>query len=252
VDYNQYCDQLVAQAALLNDYLAGADLSTPVPSCPGWNVGQLVRHVGGAHREAEYVVRHGQAPGDDDFRDPTHFTDSDPEKLGAWLVEGAQELAAALRVAGPDRAVATPVADQSTKFIARRMTHETAMHRADAALALGLEYALETEVARDTLDEWMELGALPLHFEVHPWMRELLGPGRTLHFHATDTDAEWLVDLTGDRIVWRHAHAKAAVAARGTVLDLLLVIYKRRPVETVEVIGDADLLDFYLERVSFG
>jgi hypothetical protein len=83
-------------------------------------------------------------------------------------------------------------------------------------------------------------------------MRELLGPGRTLHFHATDTDAEWLVDLTGDRIVWRHAHAKAAVAARGTVLDLLLVIYKRREVETVEVVGDADLLDFYLERVSFG
>ncbi len=71
----------------------------------------------------------------------------------------------------------TPVADQSTKFIARRMTHETAMHRADAALALGLEYDLETEVARDTLDEWMELGALPLHFEVHPWMSDRVSFG---------------------------------------------------------------------------
>ena len=88
MDYSQYCDQLVTQAALLNQHLVDADLSTPVPSCPGWNVGQLVRHVGGAHREAEYVVRNGQAPGDDDFRDPTHFSDSDPEKLGSWLIEG--------------------------------------------------------------------------------------------------------------------------------------------------------------------
>jgi hypothetical protein len=36
--------------------------------------------------------------------------------------------------------------------------------------------------------------------------------------------------------------------------DLLLLIYKRRPArgEGIEVFGDADLLDFWLERVSFG
>jgi hypothetical protein len=38
------------------------------------------------------------------------------------------------------------------------------------------------------------------------------------------------------------------------VTDLLLVIYKRRPArgEGVEILGDAELLDFWLERVSFG
>jgi hypothetical protein len=104
----------------------------------------------------------------------------------------------------------------------------------------------------------MELGSLPQMFEFHPEKRELLGPGRTLHLHATDTraeaTAEWLVDLTGDAVVWRRAHEKAAVAVRGPLTDLLLVVYRRRPVRSkgVEVFGDADLLDFWLERVGFG
>ena len=97
-----------------------------------------------------------------------------------------------------------------------------------------------------------------MHFELHPWMRELLGPGRTLHFHATDTDpedsAEWVVDLTGDALAWRRAHEKSAVAVRGPVVELLLLVYRRRsPLDgTVQVLGDADLLDFWLDRVSFG
>ena len=154
--------------------ISGADATVGVPSCPGWNVGQLVRH------------------------------------------------------------------------------------RADATLALGQPYTLERAVAIDAIDEWMELGSLPMHFDVHPWMRELLGPDRTLHFHATDTDAgdaaEWVVDLTGDVLAWRRAHEKCAVAVRGPLVELLLVAYRRRsPGDgTVEVLGDAKLLDFWLERVSFG
>jgi hypothetical protein len=97
-----------------------------------------------------------------------------------------------------------------------------------------------------------------MHLDIHPRMGELLGPGRTLHFHATDTPpkaaAEWLVDLTGEALAWRHAHEKAAVAVRGPVVELLLVVYKRQSPRSgeVEVLGDEELLDFWLERVSFG
>jgi hypothetical protein len=63
-----------------------------------------------------------------------------------------------------------------------------------------------------------------------------------------------VVDLTGDAITWRRAHEKAAVAVRAPLTDLLLLIYKRRPAHGagIEVFGDADLLGFWLERVSFG
>jgi hypothetical protein len=33
------------------DRVRGADPSTPVPTCPEWNLGDLIRHVGGTHRE---------------------------------------------------------------------------------------------------------------------------------------------------------------------------------------------------------
>ena len=85
----------------------------------------------------------------------------------------------------------------------------------------------------------------------------MLGPGRTIHLHATDADmdtsAEWLVDLTGDTIAWRRVHEKAAVAVRGPLTELLLLVYGRRPAaEDLEILGDRDLFDFWLARTSFG
>ena len=260
LSYDRYCSEIVTQTDLLRSCVEGADLTVPVPSCPGWNVGQLLRHLGGAQRDAEATVRTratGPLP-DEHFRDLSAYTDEDSAVLGPWLAEGAGLLADTLRGAGPDAPVWTPVPGGTARFYARRFTHETVIHRADATLAVGAEFAVDEQVALDALDEWMELGSLPMHFEVHPWMRELLGPGRTLHFHATDTApeaaAEWLVDLTGQAVVWRRAHEKAAVAVRGPLTDLLLVIYKRHPArgDGIEILGDEQLLDFWLKRVSFG
>lgn len=259
LSYDRYCSEIVAQTELLTSAVEGADLTVAVPSCPGWNVGQLLRHLGGAQRWAEEIVR-TRATGptsDAHFRDLSGYADEDPAVVGPWLAEGAARLADTLRAAGPDTPLWTPVPGGTTAFYARRFTHETVMHRADAVLAVGAEFGVARDVAVDAVDEWMELGSLPMHFEVHPVMRELLGAGRTLHFHATDTApddaAEWVVDLTGDAIVWRRAHEKAAVAVRGPLTDLLLLIYKRRPAHTegVEILGDDKLLDFWLERVSF-
>ncbi|MFD7220906.1 maleylpyruvate isomerase family mycothiol-dependent enzyme [Streptomyces sp. NPDC059892] len=261
LSHERYCSEIVAQAELLRSSIEGADLTVPVPSCPGWNVGQLLRHLGGAHRWAEAIVRTRAAEplSGERFRDLSAYTHEDPAVVGPWLTEGAALLADTLRAAGPDARLWTPVPGGTSAFYARRFTHETAIHRADATLALGAEFTLDEEVALDAVDEWMELGSLPMHFDVHPWTRELLGPGRTLHFHATGTApgtaAEWLVDLTGDTLAWRRAHEKAAVAVRGPLTELLLIIYKRRrPVGGggIEVLGDAKLLDFWLERVSFG
>jgi uncharacterized protein (TIGR03083 family) len=260
LSFDDYCTEIVAQTVLLESAIKGADLTVPVPSCPGWDVGRLLGHLGGVQRWAETVVRTRAAGpvSDEHFRDLSVGAGEDPAVAGPWLAEGAAQLAGTLREAGPGTPLWTPVPGGTTAFYARRFTHETALHRADATLALGAEYTLDQAVALDAIDEWMELSALPMHFEVHPQTRELLGPGRTLHFHATGTPpdlaAEWVVDLTGDTIVWRRAHEKAAVAVRGPLTDLLLVIYHRRPAqsENIQIFGDAALLDFYLARTSFG
>ncbi len=258
LSHERYCAEIAGQAELLRATLEEADLTVPVPSCPGWNAGQLVRHLGGVQRWAEHVVRtRSTEPVPEDrfeVRDLAAFAHEDPAVVGPWLVEGAARLADTLREAGPDTKLWTPVDGGTTAFYARRMTHEAALHRADATLALGARYELATDIAVDGIDEWLELGSLAMHFDVHPWMRELLGPGRTVHLHATDTEAEWVLDLTGDAITWRHAHEKSAVALRGPVTELLLLIYKRRPPEgeDIGIFGDTDLLHFWLDRVGFG
>jgi hypothetical protein len=133
----------------------------------------------------------------------------------------------------------------------RRMTHELVMHRWDVVNALGAPFVLDLEVARDTLAEWTSM-TLPLAFYRQPEQTApLLGPGRTVHLHATDTEAEFVIDLTGSAPVVRQGHEKAAVALRGPVVELVLAVYRRRPVEGLEVFGDADLLDLFLDRVRF-
>jgi uncharacterized protein (TIGR03083 family) len=214
----------------------------------------LARHVDGGQRWARETVatRASEPPSDVTLRDLSGATKDHPDILAASLADAAAALKATLTEAGPDAQMWCPVGGGGSAFYARRFAYETALHRADAALALGVGYTLEPDVAADGVDEWMELGCLPFHFEVHPWMRELLAPGRTIGLHATDTDAHWLLDLTGDVIAWRRADEPAAVEVRAPVTDLLLMIYRRRPVARLDVTGDAKLVDFWLERVGFG
>jgi hypothetical protein len=42
------------------------------------------------------------------------------------------------------------------------------------------------------------------------------------------------------------------VAQTALLTDLLLLIYRRRSVAVLEVLGDAELFDFWWERVQFG
>lgn len=262
--YEQHCTEIVTQSELLAAGIAGRDMTLPVPSCPGWNVGQLVRHLGGAQRWIEGVVRERatgslgvvagaqRPPQDQPFRDLTPYTHEDADVVGKWLVDGAHQLADALREAGPDATVWTPVprGAPTPVFHARRMTHETAVHRADAFLALDVNYELAVDVARDAVDEWLELAAIPEAL-ANPATRELLGPGRTVALQATDAaDAAWLIDLTGEAIGWRRSGEAAAVTVRGPLTELVLLVYRRRA--DVEVNGDRGLFEFWHERIAFG
>ncbi|MFG2137488.1 maleylpyruvate isomerase family mycothiol-dependent enzyme [Streptomyces sp. NPDC048650] len=260
LSYDDHCTEIPHQAALLASSLTdGADLAISVPSCPDWSLAQLLRHLGEAHRWVAEIVRTRatQPPPDTALRALPRDTPDTPAELADWLTEGARLLADTLRAAGPDAEIWTPLPSGSPRFFARRMAHETVVHRADAALALGRDFTVEHRVALDALDEWMELGSLPEMFDHHPERRDLLGPGRTLHFHATDTPpeaaADWLVDLTGDSLAWRRSAEPAAVRVDAPLTELLLLVYGRRPADTdaFEIDGDAELLDFWLSRVIF-
>jgi hypothetical protein len=53
--------------------------------------------------------------------------------------------------------------------------------------------------------------------------------------------------------MWEHGHMKGDVAVRGAVVDLLLVLMRRVPPgeAPITVLGDAGMLDHWLERTRF-
>jgi len=254
LSYERRCAEIVSQTALLVSALDGADLGIQVPSCPDWTLNQLLRHIGHAHRWADVMIRE-RLPEIDFSRNGAQLLSSYVGETAAvvapWLLEGAASLSEALTEVDPDEMIAPMGGHPGPRMWSRRMTHETVIHRWDAMNALGLPFSVDLEVARDTLREWTGL-ALPYAFM--RWPAEtaaLVGPGRTVHLHATDVEAEFVIDLTGLAPVVREGHEKAAVALRGPLVDLVLAVYRRRSVDGLEVFGDAELLDLFLDRVRF-
>ncbi len=137
------------------------------------------------------------------------------------------------------------------------MTHETAVHRADAELALGREFVLDADLAADAISEWLSLLSLPQAVEFRPELAELRGDGQVLHLHSTDPGlgevGEWIVRRTPSGPVWEHGHTKGDVAVRGAVVYLLLVMTRRVAPSQVPIMifGDAGLLEHWLERTRF-
>ncbi|MEU9119375.1 maleylpyruvate isomerase family mycothiol-dependent enzyme [Streptomyces sp. NPDC048506] len=258
--HEQYCDQLLVETEKFREVVRHGDLSATVPTCPDWTLADLARHLGGAHRWVGTIVatRATKNVDDADIPEGSGPAGEDAAALDAWLAEGVERTVAALREAGPDTEVWTWSPVQRTGFWSRRMTHETVIHRADAALTAGSAFEVPPEVAADCLEEWLQLCELPVVAErfAQRWA-ELFGPGHTLHFHATDTpaelNAEWFLDLTGERLTHRRTHEKAAVALRAPLTDLLQVVYRRLPAdsERVEVLGERALLERWLAVASF-
>ncbi|MEU9114966.1 maleylpyruvate isomerase family mycothiol-dependent enzyme [Streptomyces sp. NPDC048483] len=245
---------VAAETTKFTAVLKGADLATPVPTCPEWTLTDLVKHAGSVQRWFSALLHaRVQSPPQSrevDLRLPTR-TDAYPE----WLDESASVAADAFAVTEPDLPMWAWGADQHARFWARRMLFETLLHRTDAELALGLRPAIDRALAVDGIDEF--LVNLPFATSFAPKVANLRGTGETLRFRTTDANADWLVRLRPDGFGIDRAGATADTAADATVqataADLLLHLYGRRHhhIEAVEHEGDQDLLVHWVANSAF-
>jgi uncharacterized protein (TIGR03083 family) len=257
-----HTELLTAEAERAAALLAGLstdDWDLEVPTCPGWTVRKVARHIGTAHRWATAMVRSGdrEDPRGLDLDFPASY-DGYPD----WIRGGAADLASAMRQAGPDKPVWSWGPERTARFWARRMLHETAVHRGDMELALGRTPEYDPAVAVDGVDEFLTV--LPAAAAFAPRIRALTGDGETLHLHATDSvaglgaaadglGAEWLITLEPRGFRWSRTHAKGAAAVRGPVGELYLFVWRRRTPRSkeIEVLGDHTLLDHWVVNASF-
>lgn len=228
-----------------------ADESTPVPTCPGWTLKQLFRHVGRGQRWAAQIVNdkldHPLDPRSVEGGKPP----PDPADAILWLQGGAQRLIDAVELTGGETPVWTFLGPRPAKWWIRRWLHEVAVHRADAAIALGAEFTLAPEVAADGMTEWLERVASQAGREGAPLPLE---GDNTLHLHATDPGlgeaGEWTVGVDDGRITWSHEHGKGTAALRGGATELLMAILRRVPLADtgIALYGDEAVWRDWLDR----
>jgi uncharacterized protein (TIGR03083 family) len=149
MDESRYLECLAADHGDLRDAAASVELTTPVPNCPGWTMGDLIFHVAEVYLHKVTVMRTGEWP----EQWPPPGAPEEPEL--PLLSRAYGELITEFRTRQPTDATPTWYdPDQTVAFWIRRMAQETVVHRIDAEQAAGLPVtAVPEDLAVDGVDE---------------------------------------------------------------------------------------------------
>lgn len=231
---------------------AAPDLDVPVPTCPGWTLFDLVQHVGQGRTRWATIVAVGPSDERPAGTAPADGADAprDRDALQAWLADSVAELDAALLDAGPDRGCWAWWDDSQSPLtagaVARHQLQEVAVHTYDAQVALGAPQPLPREAAVDGVEEFLST----CNATTHAWPH---APA-TLDYVSTEGRA-WRLWLDGDgaryaRLPDGGAEKDAAtMTGRGSASEIVLTMYGRIPLETLEISGDRAVLDGLVEWV---
>lgn len=240
MDYEAHIAAVERETEALVAAFGAGSLDDPVPTCPEWAVRDLARHVG----EFTAVWTHVLCEGTGRAKTPFPDMPEDAASVAEWYRGVADSLIGELRATPSDTEIWTWVdSDDWATFAARRAAHELAVHRLDAETARGTAQPIEAALAADGIEEIFVMMAA--------WERKGHGTGQTLHLHATDQEAEWLITLLPDGIEVEREHAKGDLALKGTTSDLELTLYQRPPLGEVERFGDPSVLDAWYAEFTF-
>jgi uncharacterized protein (TIGR03083 family) len=240
LEFDGYVGLLRADAARLRE-VADAGLDEPVPSCPGWQVSDVVAHTAQVYLHKVACTRLRAEP---DPWPPDEHAAREPREL---FDEALSELLDLFATAGPEAASFTwwPP-DQSVGFWMRRMALETAVHRLDAELAHDMVTPVDPALAVDGIDEllvmmiagddWAEHGTTE---PVDATLR-LISGGRT-----------WTAQVDADAIIIdRSAAGEAAVEVTGEPAEVFSWLWGRTGVERLAIEGDEEAAKAFRRRIA--
>src|SRR5579872_27139 len=247
--------------AILDCGALGFDPS--IPGCPGWDVAALIGHMArvytfwlkwvterprGFSREAfaEIVAgREARLPGFSAWMDAGFPKASRPSGLMEVAEQSGDELDAALTVLQPDEEVWTFVPGrQNGAFVFRRICMETTVHRVDAEEAHGIFRPIESELARDGIDEM-----LMMYREDPGYAEQSAGnrTGQTVLLRESSGPGRWLVTFNGEMISVSEVEGPADVTVSGSASDLMLFTQGRRAARDLQVDGDRTIAEAWAD-----
>lgn len=243
MDVTDYIDAIRQEGELLADSAEAAGPATPVPTCPDWQVRDLLRHIGGVQRWATSHVEFGRTQPYGSEEEARFFDAPGDEELVGWFRTGCAKLAATLAAADPDTACFQFLSAPSPlAFWARRQAHELAVHRADADAAAGRTSRYSPAFAADGVAELID----GFHNRRHG--RLVADPAVSLGVHGTDADCAWTIRIGPDRRVVVNEVKNADCVLAGPANDLYLALWNRRGLDGLAVHGNSAVLDVWRER----
>jgi len=152
MDHSRFLGCLADDYARLRA-VAPVDLAAAVPTCPGWTVADLTRHVGQVYLHKTQAMREGAEP---EQWPPKELADVEPLVLLERAYADLVAEFAARKPADPAGSWYRP--DQTVGFWSRRMAQETVIHRIDAELGTGQPVApVPADLAVDGIDELLKV-----------------------------------------------------------------------------------------------
>ncbi len=217
-------------------------LTTPIPTCPGWTMWDLIRHTGAVHRWATDIVA---TPRTDewwvDLDDGPWPADS---ALIDWFRRGVAGLLEALRAAPSDLECWTFLAAPTPLLMwARRQAHETAIHRLDAETPTGAVSDFDPAFAADGVDELLSCH-LPRRSPRTPSGQPVI-----IQVHATGQGGDWFVEAGAGPISTARHGDRADCRVEGEAAALYPYLWNRRDTAEVAIGGDAAVMDWWRENV---
>ena len=215
------------------------DSATPVPSCPGWSVTDLVAHVGSYHRwAADLLLDASPQP-----RAPYALRPDPDAPLAQWYRASLELLLKAIDTTDPDTPMWTVTIDQKAGAWCRRQAHDLTIHRWDAQHARGHAQPIHPERATDFIDELFEAG-LPY---ILPFLDRPV-PAHSLALRSPDGTYNRRVDAATGQPHLTHDRTPADATLTGTPSDLLLTLWRRDNAATLT--GDPAALAAWQQAID--
>ena len=230
-----------AAAAEVVTTIPSCNVGASVPACPGWTAYDVVVHLGNVHAWAATIVETGRdAPEQND-----HPSSHRAKAVARWYAGKAEDLLQVLRAAdGEDLCWTFSAHHHTAAFWPRRQTHETLVHLVDLHQSAGRTTTIPAWLAADAVGEVLEVFLPRMHARGRP--ATISAP---IVLHAHDTGDAWLVappldggsgpPLAGPS-AWGDILDVGLDTVTGTAADLMLLLWKRLPVDTPGVTLDGD------------
>ena len=244
MDHLEYCAALEKEIERFANALDLVASDVMVPACPGWFVTDLAHHLGTVHRWAEHLVRFRAS----EWKASQSMGLNDGPATSGWIREGGVQLLATLRESDPTASMWAWGPDQRVGWWSRRQLHETLVHRMDVELASGRSVDAEVGIVTDAIDEFLVNLNCAARFS--PKVRELKGNGDVFTVNATNADFRRSIRLVPDGFELVDGAATYDAELSGSAIDLLLVLYRRVPLTSSELVtsGNHDLVNFWIEH----